>query len=380
VEILVVIAIIGILMGIAIPAVTNGVRRARVTAMRLEIKSLEEAVEKYQLQYGDYPPDFSDWNVVQRHYRKTFPRMSPNEQELLYRLLHTGGGDGVITTKADNIFDAASLDRAEVITWTLGGYSKDIQRPFTGAGGPLAWVGSGSDSYAVPTISSPETTADQERQAVANYQINIDRPNALMEFDPRRLDYTEVNPALPMTGTNRRLSSDSDFFLNYLAGSDGAPFIYFDSRSYDSRSYDLFDPVIGDFNGYSSTTYGVARPYLSDVAVPNPTGAAYADFAAALNGWKFVNPNSFQIISAGLDRNFGGVGSFDVNGDSEDDPIYFQYPTGNAIALRKDVATPGALVVAGVNKYQESQFENSEHLGADNITNFTEGAIIDDVP
>lgn len=388
VEILVVIAIIGILMGIAIPAINGGLRSARVTAMRLEITSIEGAINKYQLQFGDYPPDFSGWAVVQRHYRKTHPRMSPVEQEILYRLLHTSGADGDITTKTDNDFDATSLDRGEVIWWALGGYSKDIQRPFTGAGGPLQWVGDGTDTFASPNITPPETTVAEERHAVANYQINFDRPNSLMEFEPSRLDVTNVDATLAMTGTNRRLSGDGDVFPVYLARSEGAPYLYFDSRT-----YGLFDPNValptgitgptgstGDFNGYGSATFGFARPYLSNVSNPNTSGAAYTSHVAALASWQFVNPNSFQILSAGLDGNFGGTGSFDIDGDGTIDPVYFQSPTGIAIAPRPGVTTPGALIVTGVSKFQESKFDHTENSGADNITNFTQGAIVDDIP
>ena len=76
VELLVVIVIIGILMGLAVPAIFSAVSTANSTAMKMELNSLETAVQKYQEKYGDYPPDFSDWAVVERHYRKIFPRIS----------------------------------------------------------------------------------------------------------------------------------------------------------------------------------------------------------------------------------------------------------------------------------------------------------------
>ncbi len=364
VEMLVVIGIIGILSAILIPAVTNAVRRARVTNLRLEVTSLEQAVEQYQQKYGDYPPDFSSWAIVERHYRKVFPRMSTNDQTLLYNMLHVSG-----------VFQAANLDRGEVLAWTLGGYSDDIQRPFTGAGGPLVWTGDGTNNYGDSAVT------DADRQNPLYFQVNIDRPNSLMDFDAARLDYSEVNAGAAMTGTNRRMSSDGDLFLSYRSDSEGAPFVYFDSRT-----YALYDPNVssgaGDFNGYGSTTYGYVRPFLSTNANANRSGGNYTDQAAALGAWQFMNPNTFQIISAGLDNNFGATASYDVNGDSNVEPIYFQYDTGAAIALLTGTgfATPGDLVVTSVSKYQESAFGDNEQYPADNITNFSNGTVVDDVP
>ncbi|WP_047814456.1 type II secretion system protein [Rhodopirellula islandica] len=362
VEMLVVISIIGILAAVLIPAVTNAVRTARVTSLRLEITALEGAVEQYQQKHGDYPPDFSSWAIVERHYRKAFPRMSTNDYELLVNMLHSSG-----------TYDATQLDRGEVLAWTLGGYSDDTQRPFTGPGGPLAWTGDGTNSYGDATVT------DLDRQNPANFQVNIDRPNALMDFETSRLDYSEVNDGAAMIGSNRRLSSDGDLFLSFRSDSEGAPFVYFDSRT-----YTLYDPNVssgaGDFNGYGSSTYGYVRPYLSTNANQNRSGANYTDQAAALGAWQFVNPNTFQIISAGLDNNFGATASYDVNGDSNNEPIYFQYDSGAAIAPRAGVATPTDLIVSSVSKYQESAFGDIEQYPADNITNFSNGTVVDDVP
>ena len=87
VEILVVIVIIGILMAIAVPAIFSAVSTANSTAMKMELNSLDTAIQKYQEKYGDYPPDFSDWSVVERHYRKIFPRISSDL--VLLELLYT---------------------------------------------------------------------------------------------------------------------------------------------------------------------------------------------------------------------------------------------------------------------------------------------------
>ncbi len=361
VELLVAIAIIGILMAIAIPAILNALSTAKTSSIRVEINALEQGMERYKDSHGDYPPDFSDWATIQRHYRKAFPRMGANDVTLLYNLLHVGG-----------VFQAAQLDRAEALLWALGGYSDDIQRPFTGVGGPLAWTGDGSNNYTDTAVT------DSERQTTTNFQINTDRINSFFSFDVARLGYGTIDDSLPRTGTNRLFSSDGDgdLFPTYAARAGGAPYVYFDSRT-----YSIYDGTVGDFNGFASPTFGVVRPYFGQQSVANKTGANYTSDAVALAGWQFVNPNKFQIISAGLDNNFGSVASFNVDGDSALEAVFFQYPSGNAIAPRTDVDTPGELLVANVTKYDEtSAFGKLENFQEDNVTNFSNAKLVDDVP
>lgn len=357
VEVLTVIIIISILAAMATVGIGRVRESARTTAIRMEINSIDDAISQYQQKYGDYPPDFSSWAVVTRHYRKIFPRISDNDQQLLYNMLHDGAG----------VFQAARLDRAEALVFALGGYSEDPQRPFTGPGGPFAWVGAGDYDAAMPV----------EKRNPNNFQINNDRVNRLHDFEQGRLNFTEIDPSALMTGANRYLSTDDDdLFLTYAASADGAPFVYFDSRTYDQYDTNIMDAngALGDFNGYGSTDYGQVRPYLSDRAVANSTAANYASESAALAAWQFVNDDTFQVLSAGLDNNFGSTTTAGTT------PIYFQYPTGKAIVLRTDRDTPGKLVHPNVSGYQEqTAFGAEENFQPDNVTNFSKAKIADDV-
>lgn len=364
VEILVVIVIIGILAAIAIPAISIAVTRAKTAAMKLELTGIDAAVEKYQEQFGDFPPDFSDYGVVLRHYRRIFPRMSNNDQMLLFNLLHDGAG----------VFQAAQMDRAEALVWTLNGYSDNPQRPFTGPGGPLVWVGDGTTNYTDTSVT------DAERQTPVNFQISNDHPNALYEFTPDLLTVSTVNASLPLTGANRYVSTDDgDLFPTYQVDLEKGPFVYFDART-----YDVFDQNVnlgaGDFNGYGSTTFGFVRPYRSNDVINN-TGGAYTTLAEASRAWAFMNPESFQVVAPGIDGNFGVVDSADVNGGTNL-PIYFVYPTGQAIALQagSGITTPGDLLVNEVSGYQEATaFGGRENPQLDNVTNFSDAAIGDEV-
>jgi general secretion pathway protein G len=55
VELLLVVAIIGILVGIALPKFTGRTREARITATRADIESISTAIRLYELDIGDFP-------------------------------------------------------------------------------------------------------------------------------------------------------------------------------------------------------------------------------------------------------------------------------------------------------------------------------------
>ena len=59
-ELMVVIIIIAILAGLLIPAIGGAVRRAKNAKIALEIAALSQALERYKMEYGEYPPDFAD--------------------------------------------------------------------------------------------------------------------------------------------------------------------------------------------------------------------------------------------------------------------------------------------------------------------------------
>lgn len=371
VELLMVIVIIGILLGIAVPAIMGAISRGNATEMRMEIGAIEQAIERYHDKYGDYPPDFSSWTVVERHYRKIFPRIGAAELERLQLLTDTNPGNDKVrdlNTVTPAAHDPTALDRGEVLHWVLGGYSSNPLTPFTGPGGPL-------DDTEDPNIGPNEIV----------FQINIDRDNSFYEFEPTRLDLSTIDAGSSVGENNRYESSDGDLFASYAVHDNddvGPPFVYFDSRT-----YALYDATLADFNGYGSTAFGVIRPYYSNLSVANKGGNDYADLPAALRAWKFMNPDKYQIISPGLDGRFGSFASiaFDPSTNvtaNGEEPLYFQYPTGLAIAPSKasGVNTPGDLLVPGIRAFQESsKFGGSDDFQADNITNFSKVAIIDDL-
>lgn len=61
IELLIVVAIIGILAGIAVPRLSNSTDKAKEAACQANISAIESALEVYKLtdESGDYPDNFS---------------------------------------------------------------------------------------------------------------------------------------------------------------------------------------------------------------------------------------------------------------------------------------------------------------------------------
>jgi len=338
VELLVVIVIIGILMGLAVPAIFSAVSTANSTAMKMELNSLETAVQKYQEKYGDYPPDFSDWNVVERHYRKIFPRIS-SDLVLLKALLTDSNG-----------YNPTIMDRGEVLAWVLGGYSSDPLRPFTGQGGPLEQVGTNGQGPV--------------------YQINPSKENSLFDFSPGQLDLRIPDKNTPPNPTNYHVSADGDLFLSYSASTKTkTPFVYFDSRTYEYRNPSTTSK---GFNGFWRPEAGPIRPYISDIVQTDQT-------------WQFMKPDSFQIIAPGIDGIFGWLskqnGTTGANDSDTVSAVYYQYPTGKAGQVVIDNNGVRTRVLrSDVNRYQEPVSANKvDNFQQDNLTNFANGKLIDEL-
>lgn len=341
VELMIAIAIIAILMTLTITAVTRAIGRGKETAARLEINALAQAVEQYNLKYGDYPPDGSSFDVLSRHMRKIFPRMSPQDSALLLQLTRARGTQD---------FSFVAMDRAESLVFFLGGFSENVLFPLTGEGGPLK------------RSSSP---VNANASDLANYEYNGTRDNAFFDFDPARLttgrngsgylmstDEALLNVADPVHGGNDPLPV-------YLARTGvPTPLVYFDSRTYGSVGP-------SDFNGYIAgmpnvTEYGGIRPYMS-------TGAGEI---------QFHNPSTFQIISPGSDGVFGAC-VFD-----DGLPVYFVTQTGMAV---KELNGMYGSTDPAITKFQDNdsplglpQVNVDGHL--DNLTNFSSSTLESDLP
>ncbi len=265
VELLVVITIIGVLVGLTVPAVI-GVRGAfERAAVKFEVQGLHDAINNYRGKHGDYPPDGSSWTITERHLRKVFPNILSTELALI------------------NPANGTQMDPAEALVFFLGGFSSDSQRPFTGAGGPLINVG---------TMAAPV------------YRYNPSRDNSYYEFKDR---LTLVTDALGAMSNDETLFAgvSSDLLPVFMARNNraaekGTPYVYFDSRTYLFNRGTVAVPIFNCYQpsditiaaGAPRWELGAVRPHLESVS--------------ATGSFAFANNKTFQIITPGADGKFGG--------------------------------------------------------------------------
>ena len=391
VEILVVIVIIGILAGLAIPAANVALRNVRTEAMKAECSNMARALEAYRLKYGEYPPDFSSVEIVDRHYRKIFPEILDSELLLLFRLTDNEADNS--TTQIDGTPGAyvpVVMDRAEALVWALGGFSSDAQRPFTGPGGPLAAI--------------PGTAGDPSNPA--QWQYNTARDNAFFDFEVDKLSLSSPDASALFSYTNRIESTEdaahggtgavaiqtaTDIFPVYRPDEDSSPFVYFDSRTYRLAGANLVvaeTAGVVQFNGYATSidnTTSVVRPVFTDTLDSNiqpDATSGYPDIPTALRQYTFANANTFQVLGPGLDGHYGVIGDNTPDGNVINGlPVYWQVPTGRLIIPVITATTPAGLINGTVNKFNESSLAGAgiENFAKDNVADFTERSFEDEL-
>jgi prepilin-type N-terminal cleavage/methylation domain-containing protein len=262
VEMLVVIAIIGILAAILVPTLYIVVNRAKQNKIAQEISQLAMQIEAYKEKYGDYPPDCTDAATFTRHLRRAFPRHAESIDPTTKLPVNSNFmfPDGTVGTT----LDPTQLDPSEALVFWLGMIKNDPRQPLNG--------------------TSP--------------------PTPLFPFDENRL-----------------LDVDNDGWLSYIPpdGKD-APYVYFDARTYSTAS--LVD----------SSNNTILLPYMTARDATTPA-----------TDWKFANPKTYQIVSAGLDGEYGEI-------TTNPTLVYKAFPFGNNYAI----------------------------ADLDNIANFSDGKIFED--
>lgn len=286
-ELLVVIAIIAVIAGLALPAIFAARVSFDRARMKMEVQALEDAIEKYKTQYGDYPPDGSSWPLIESHLRKIFPEILSSELAILNPLIPANTKIPVVPfpTPLDdrmisNDYELRVFDPAEAIVFFLGGFSSNKQKPLSGKGGPFVLV---------QTPSGPR------------WDYNVQRENGFYEFKTNQLDFFDefnrgfrVRPPILPAGQNPQLN---DLFPVYKSSAGGDPFVYFDSRTYHQLLHSNPVPTFQYYsaNLASGSTDGAIRPLLR--TTPEGPGAVRT---------KYENPNTFQILASGLDGKYGG--------------------------------------------------------------------------
>lgn len=339
VEVLVVIAIIGVLVALTVPAVQLAYKAVQQRAIALECQSLAQAVEAYRNKYDDYPPDGLDEAVMRRHLRKAFPNISSSEFDLL-------SNPNVVT---GNSAIKSVMEPSEALVFFLGGFSDDPSYPISGKGGPIYILGiNGKQVY------SSEPTAN-----IASIQYNPDRQNPLYDFKQAQLTIDAVG-ALTVSTDDDITGAARDLMPAYHPSGKKMPFLYFDSRTYQPKT---------DANQFVTVSGDIAYPYRS-TAINTKVDPSIDTITNRSNYFRFMNEKTFQIVSAGLDDNYGGeTGLFYMfkpsNGESAGSAN-----SGDSLGLL-DPITSGTHPDPTYTRFLNS--EGTSQL--DNVTNFSEGTL-----
>ncbi len=122
VELLMVVTIIGILIGLLLPAVYYGMQTVKKGAIGLELQTLASAVEQYKNKYSQgYPPDGSNAGEFERHYKGIFRQIAASEFTAVAAACNVVNGAPA----------TAYMDPPEALVFALGGFSTDPVHPFT---------------------------------------------------------------------------------------------------------------------------------------------------------------------------------------------------------------------------------------------------------
>lgn len=270
IELMIVVVVIGVLMGLILPAVQSAFARARITEVVSEIRGLEAAIAQFKNVYGIEPPsrirlyEAATGSPSWASHTGTFVepvtgatlsndaervrsiaiinRIWPNFDFSIARNLDGNGTPGGFI----------SLTGAECLVFFLGG------RPVAGPGGAFAMTGFSKNP------ANPFTAATG----------NESREGPFFEFKSSRLR------ASPNTSNSGVL-----VYIDPLSGQLN-PYVY--ATGYDGRGYQLADVFVGTADD------------LNDVYRSGTGTTAVA-----------LKPKTFQIISPGVDGLYGAGGYFD---------------------------------------------------------------------
>jgi len=313
---LIVITVIGILVGILLPAVRGAFNSANELSVRAEMIQIEQAVEAFRTEFGFYPPSFEQFNrgssaadlsegVAQ--FSRFLNRIAPNHQETN----NFGGGAPRIVAWWNKI--GRHLDQQSSLVFWLSGMCESKQFPLTGGSPGLIEPFNGPARF----IATPSGNIEIER-------------NVFFDFQPNQLVFGSADGADPIGATDAGLGG-------VVRDANGAV-VFLDADSAGSRIVAAYQqgagPSSGDllFRYRDASSYGVVPyAYLTDVnALVDADGDGNVDDPDPA---VFANPKSFQLISLGLDGEAGLPNPEPMN-DAELRENAFLFSTDSNFVLR----------------------------------------------
>lgn len=387
IEVLVVVVIIGILVALLVPAIASAFRKAKEAQVTAELNNFGTALANFKTTFGDFPPsrlilhelgfnaitttgnaiagadssnsDITDQQLLQRsllYMRRFFPRVNFNDATTnsTTQKFFDFNGNGTL----DN--HVLVLNGSECLAFFLGGLPIHNVDPSTGATIVTGVSGFGK-SPVNPFISqatvSNRTTPNFE--FVAGRLIDLDGDGIPSYIDP--LDVT--------IGNRRAYAYFSAYGVN---GYDPNDINGYDHNTSSAIDYEMEDDptstslgtvnvergFLVNFPVYLSG--GTTAPTVSGNMAFSPAPNPYTSGAAASGTVAWQNPNSYQILSAGADRQWGLGGAFVSK-------------ASNAGALPVPTNDPGLMHAFDADSASPNSAVRQREY--DNLTNFSGGRL-----
>ncbi len=267
IELLIVIVIIGILASLLLVGGRAAMQNARRGLIKVEISQVGIALESYQKEYGEYPPDFSDEAAVMRHVRKRWPNFDWQ------------GRPQTFATFCDMVKSQTGYDFAmEEDT-----HDANIKRSRAAHISALAfWLGGIPDKT---TGLLHGFNADVTNPLAVKYGSNKFDPNTITQWDAKS-QFMELT-----IGKNCEIVDDLPVLTAF-----NLPIVYFKPNAVGK----YFQRDTGEILCFHSPFTGEWSVANVGIAVP------YAKTDAPEDEAVWHNPKGYQLIHPGLDGKFSG--------------------------------------------------------------------------
>lgn len=334
VELLVVITVIGILIALLVPVIAGAVRRAREAQVAAEINTLAQSLQSFKTKYGDFPP--SRIILMENGHYDTTDTTLINDSSIPWY------GKPVGTNPRPTYGDPTTGDitYGQLAQRSLRHLRKYFPRVNFSTSGPVA---PGYDFNGDSTIQDGRPIYLEGHECLVFFLGGIPNSSgsAVTGYTFQGMGGFLNNPTNPFASENnapnprsrplfefradRLVDEDGDGIPGYLdplgTGTDGRPYAYFSAYAgspYDPNDVNCADPTVraaqmttdqlSPDDAGSGQTFGSIPSFA-----PNP----YTVGPSASGRPKYVNPESYQIISAGRDRNYGVGGQYDASGQGD---------------------------------------------------------------
>ena len=362
VELLIVITIIGILVGLLLPAVRGALRAANELAVRTEMTQIEQAIESFNTQYGFYPPSFEQYNRSEARninhpglaaFLRHLNRIAPNHQETR---TFFPGITAPNTPRAVVWWNKVGrhLDQTSSMMFWLTGLTKSQQFPLTGgAFRPIPAFGVDTYSNGAPfQILQADGTADVFLPDGSPFVI--ERVDFLQNLSPGQFLFNTVD-ASDLLDDSETLDELLLRNVDVVPASELAVTAGYRQAKGPSNSENLF--VYRDAPAYIPNPLNLRRSgYAYITNLPNPLGDPIGDAT-------FANPRTYQLISPGLDGELG----VPFGGES--------MPTELQLQLQASAFPTAPLVLNEVQALDSDWRASDARLAADNMANFAVGRL-----